>query len=157
MKEMGVDGWIGFDSRLGRLLAGEVTRTGDLIPAGYAAIASRPQVPFRGERLFVHQPIASSFVIHSLRVSMLEAMAAVSPIPADAFATRMDALAQIDEMFARDKVIEIKVGKTAAELLGSPWILPLALPGIEITIAVENIGDRPLRFLAGMLGKVLPS
>lgn len=151
------DGWIGFDSRLGRLLAGEVTKTGDLMPAGYAALASRPQVPFRGERLFVHQPIASSFIIHSLRVSMLETMVAgVSPIPADAFATRMDALAEIDAMFARDKVIEIKVGKNAAELLGSPWVLPLALPGIEITITVENIGDRPLRFLAGMLGKVLP-
>lgn len=151
------DGWIGFDSRCGRLLAGEVTRTGDVMPAGYVAIASRPQIPFRGERLFVHQPIASSFIIHSLRVSTMETIAsAVSPIPADAFATRMDALAQIDEMFARDKVIEIKVGKTAAELLGSPWTLPVAHPGIEIIIAIENIGDQPLRFLAGMLGKVLP-
>lgn len=151
------DGWLGFDSRQGRLLAGEVNRTGDVMPAGYVAIASRPQVPFRGDRLFVHQPIASSFVIHSLRVSTRETItSAASPIPADAFATRMDALAQIDEMFARDKVIEIKVGKTGAELLGSPWTLPVAHPGIEIIIAVENIGDQPLRFLAGMLGKVLP-
>lgn len=148
------DGWLGFDSRLGRLLAGEVTRTGDVMPAGYIAIASRPQIPFRGERLFVHQPIASSFLIHSLRVGNSEQMAsACAPIPADAFATRMDALAEIDAMFARDKVIEIKVGKTAAELLGSPWVLPVALPGIEITIFIENIGDRPLRFVAGMLGK----
>src|SRR2546422_1028916 len=106
------DGRTGFCSRLGRLPAAAVDRTGGLMPAGYAAFASRPQVPFRGGRLFVPQPIASSFVIHSLRVSQLERMVAnVSPIPADAFATRMDALAQIDEMFARDKVIEIKVGK----------------------------------------------
>lgn len=151
------DGWIGFDSRSGRLLAGEVTRTGDLAPGGYAAIASKPQLPFRGERLFVHQPIASSFLIHSLRVGLMEqTVSACSPIPADAFATRMDALAQIDEMFARDKVIEIKVGKTAAELLGAPWTLPIAFVGCDITIAVENIGDRPLRFVAGMLGKVMP-
>lgn len=149
------DSWVGFDSRQGRLLAGEVNRTGDLMPAGYVAIATRPQVPFRGTRLFVHQPIASSFLIHSLRVGQSEqTVSACAPIPADAFATRMDMLAQVDEMFARDKVIEIKVGKNAAELLGSPWILPIAFPGTEITIMVENIGDRPLRFLAGMLGEV---
>lgn len=149
------DSWIGFDSRQGRLLAGEVTRTGDVMPAGYIAIVMKPQLPFRGTRLFAHQPIASSFLIHSLRVGNQEQMvSAGAPIPADAFATRMDALAQIDELFARDKVIEIKVGKTVAELLGAPWILPVAQIGMEITIAVENIGDRPLRFLAGMLGKV---
>ena len=130
---------------------------GDVMPAGYIAIVSRPQIPFRGERLFVHLPIASSFLIHSLRVSTREMMTSgAAPIPADAFATRMDALAEIDAMFARDKVIEIKVGKTAAELLGSPWALPITYPGVDITIAIENIGDRPLRFLGGMLGKVLP-
>jgi hypothetical protein len=148
------DGWIGFDSRQGRLLAGEVNRTGEVMPAGFVAIESKPQMPFRGQRLFVHQPIASSFLIHSVRVGRMETTVACAPIPADAFATHMDALAQIDEMFARDKVIELKVGKTAAELLGSPWTLPLAQIGIEITFSVENIGDRPLRFLAGMLGKV---
>ena len=83
-------------------------------------------------------------------------VAATSPIPADAFATRMDALAEIDAMFARDKVIEIKVGKSGAELLGSPWTLPLVDGGIDLTIYVENIDDRPLRFIAGMLGKVHP-
>jgi len=153
MKDM-YDSWIGFDSRSGRLLAGEVNRTGDVMPAGYVGIVTRPQIPFRGERLFVHQPIASSFLIHSLRVAMREATAAAGPIPADAFATRMDVIAEIDAMFARDKVIEIKVGKKAAELLGSPWTLPIAEQGTDITIYVENIGDQPLRFVAGMLGKV---
>src|SRR5437867_3582833 len=134
------DGWIGFDSRSGRLLAGEVTRTGEVEPAGYVMIASRPQVSFRGERLFVHLPIASSFLIHSLRVGTREMTAsACSPIPADAFATRMDAIAEIDAMFARDKVIEVKVGKSGAELLGSPWSLPLIHAGAnELMISVEN-------------------
>lgn len=151
------DGWIGFDSRSGRLLAGEVNRTGDVMPGGCVAIVSRPQVMFRGQRLFVHQPIASSFMIHSMRVGNSEQLvSACSPIPADAFATHMDALAQIDEMFARDKVIEIKIGKRGSELLGSPWTLPVAQPGIDLTIMIENIGDRPLRFVAGMLGKVPP-
>jgi hypothetical protein len=152
------DGWLGFDSRSGRLLAGEVTRTGDVMPGGYVAIVSRPQVPFRGERLCVHMPIASSFLIHSLRAGTREmTAAATSPIPADAFMTRMDALAEIDAMFARDQVIEVKVGKSGAELLGSPWTLPLVDGGIDIILSVENIGDRPLRFIAGMLGKVHPA
>lgn len=156
MKEIvSADGWIGFDSRSGRLLAGEVTRTGEVEPAGYVMIVSRPQVPFRGERLFVHLPIASSFLIHSFRVGTREMTAAAcSPIPADAFATRMDAIAAMDEMLARDKVIEVKVGKNGVELLGSPWTLPQTRVGDDLMIAIENIGDRPLRFLAGMLGKV---
>jgi hypothetical protein len=153
-----IDSWLGFDSRSGRLLAGEVNRTGDgdVMPGGYVAIASRPQVLFRGMRLFVHQPIASSFLIHSLRVGNREQTVASCPIPADAFATRMDALAEIDAMFARDKVIEIKIGRLAAELLGSPWVLPVAPLGVDITITVENISvsELPLRFLAGMLGGV---
>ncbi len=153
-QELVSDGWLGFDSRSGRLLAGEVNHTGDVMPAGYVAIMVRPQIPFRGARLFVHQPIASSFLIHSLRVGTRETTVAAGPIPADAFATRMDALAEIDAMFARDKVIEIKVGKTAVELLGSLWALPIAYPGTDITLAIENISDRPLRFLGGMLGKV---
>jgi len=152
---LSADGWIGFDSRSGRLLAGEVNRTGDVMPAGYVAIAARPQIPFRGDRLCVHLPIASSFLIHSLRVGTREAAAsAMAPIPADAFATRMDTIAEIDALFARDKVIEIKVGKKAVELIGSPWTLPIATPGFDITIYVENIGTEPLRFLAGMLGRV---
>lgn len=154
-QDLSADGWLGFDSRMGRLLAGEVNRTGDLMPAGYIAIATRPQVAFRGERLFVHQIVASSFVIHSLRVSTREmTVAAAAPIPADAFATRMDSLAEIDAMFVRDKVIEIKVSKRADELLGASWTLPIAHAGTEVTICVENISDRPLRFLAGMRGKV---
>lgn len=149
------DGWLGFDSRQGRLLAGEVTRTGDLMPGGLVGIVARPQIMFRGQRLFVHQPIASSFLIHDVRVGNMSATtSAACPIPADAFATRMDMLAQVDEMFARDKVIAIQVGKTAAELLGAPWTLPVARPGDDIMFCVENIGGEPLRFLAGMLGKV---
>lgn len=151
--EYDVAGWLGFDSRSGRLLAGEVTKTGDVAPAGFVAITTRPQLPFRGMRLFVHQPIASSFVIHSFRVGVRETTVTPTPIPADAFATRMDALAEIDAMFARDKVIEIKIGKKAVELLGAPWTLPMASVGTDVTIYVENIDDRPLRFLAAMLGE----
>lgn len=144
--------WMGFDSRDGRLLAGSVTPYGEIERGGYVAIASKPQVAFRGERLFVHAPIASSFLIHGLRVGLREQLVSHGAIPADAFATRMDALAEVDALFARDKVIDVRIGKVAIEVLGALWALPVATIGTEVTIFVENIGDRPLRFVAGLLG-----
>jgi hypothetical protein len=146
--------WIGFDSRLGQLLAGDSSRrTGNVHPDETIVITVRPQVAaWRGERLFVHQPIASSFVIHGLRIGARETTAASGAIPADAFATRMDRLAEIDEMFRREGTWELKIDKVASEILGASWILPTCFCAQDVSLIVENIGDRPLRFLAGMLG-----
>lgn len=150
------DSWLGLDSRRGRLLAGETNsgnRDGNIQPGGCVEIDARPQVPFRGSRMFVHQPIASSFLIHSLRVGTRETKVETMPIPADAFATRMDRLAQLDQVIEQGGVIEIRIDKIAADLLGAPWTLPLASPGMSVIITVENIDDVPRRFVAGMLGK----
>jgi 3-phosphoshikimate 1-carboxyvinyltransferase len=45
----------------------------------------------------------------------------------------------------------------AALLAARDPALPVAGPGDDIMIYVENIGGSPLRFLAGMLGKVSPA
>jgi hypothetical protein len=154
MKTSESNSWLGFDSRFGRLLGGDpVPALGLIAPGSRFEISSRVQVPFRGERLFVHSPIASSFLILSLCVGRQEQTVASVPIPADAFATRMDALSVIEALYERDKVVEIKIDKIAAELLGSPWTLPKAFAGTEIAFVVENLGNVPLRFLAGFLGK----
>jgi hypothetical protein len=151
--------WLGFDSNCGRLLAGsgteeEVRRLG--VPWGSTiGLVSRPQVPFRGVRLLVHRPVASSFLIHSVRVGTREATASYCPIPADAFVTDLDKLARVEELLTRDKAYELKIDKAGAELLGMPLCLPTAQVGTDITIIVENIGAEdktPLRFVAGMLG-----
>ncbi len=150
--------WLGFDSNCGRLLAGsgteeEVRRLG--VPWGTTiGLISRPQVPFRGIRLLVHRPVASSFLIHDVRVGTRVVTAAACPIPADAFLTDLDKLARVEELFKRDKAYELKVDKTGAELLGMPLCLPTAQPGTDIVLVVENIGvdKAPLRFVADVLG-----
>ena len=122
--------WLGFDSNCGRLLAGsgteeELRKFG--VPWGSTVgLVTRPQVPFRGTRLLIHRPVASSFLIHSVRV----------------------------ELFKQDRAYELKVNKGGAELLGMPLCLPNAQPGTDILILIENIGPSkiPLRFIAGMLG-----
>jgi hypothetical protein len=151
--------WLGFDSNCARLLAGsgteeELRRFG--VPWGTTVgLITRPQVPFRGIRFLVHRPVASSFLIHSIRVGNQEVTAAACPIPADAFITDLDKLASVEELFQRDKAYELKIDKAGAELLGMPLCLPTAEPGTDIMIVVENIGAgnrAPLRFVAGALG-----
>jgi hypothetical protein len=84
-------------------------------------------------------------------------VASEAPIPiiAEAFATRMDKLATIDEMFKADSVFIMEVNKTGAELLGNPWDLPVALVGHDISLHVENIGDNSRRFLAALMGETI--
>lgn len=150
--------WLGFDSNNGRLLAGSGTEEGLRkfgVPWGNTVgLVTRPQVPFRGIRLLVHRPVASSFLIHSIRVGNREATAAACPIPADAFLTDLDKLASVEELFKRDKAYALKINKGGGELLGMPLCLPTAQPGTDITILIEHIGENkaPLRFIAGMLG-----
>lgn len=150
--------WLGFDSNCGRLLAGsgteeELRKFG--VPWGSTVgLVTRPQVPFRGTRLLIHRPVASSFLIHSVRVGNREATAASCPIPADVFLTDLDKLAFVEELFKQDRAYELKVNKGGAELLGMPLCLPNAQPGTDILILIENIGPSkiPLRFIAGMIG-----
>ena len=150
--------WMGFDSMSGRMLAGDPAemrkRHGVVPPRTTIMIRNRPQIEYwRGERLFVHQPIATKFLIHDIRVGMNSSIPCVGPIPTDAFATRMDRLAEIDHAFDRDGVFQIEVHRTGAEILGSVWDLPRATVATDVIIVVENISEEPARFLAGFLGK----
>lgn len=126
---------------------------GHVPPQTTISIASRPQIPFRGWKLMVHRPIASNFLIHDIRAGNKVTTVTSCPIPADAFITNMDKLAEVQSIFEENKVFHMQVEKTGAELLGTEWCLPLVSPGTEITMVVENIAkDHHCRFIAGMLG-----
>lgn len=148
--------WLGYDSCYGRLLAGSgdlVPRNGLVPPGSTILITNRPQLPFRGRRLFVHQPIASSFLIHDVKVGQRAMTASFGPIPADAFATRLDQIATVDALFKQHEVFELKIGKRAAEMLGSEWTLPRVEGGMaDITMMIENISAEPLRFIGAWMG-----
>lgn len=148
--------WLGFDSRYGRLLAGggeRIPSEGLVLPGDTVTIVSRPQISFAGERLSIYLLIASSFLIHSLKVGNAEQTVSFGPIPADAFATRMDQLAEIEEIYKQHEAFEIKVQKGAYELLGQEWPLPMVGSGTDIMFTVENISDTPKRFIAGFFGR----
>lgn len=115
-------------------------------------IFTRPQIYFRGERLLVWDQCASYFLIRSITVGMRENLVSLDPLPASAFATRMDKLARIDEIFKRDGVITISVDKTGAEMLGNPITLPTASPGCDISMIVENLAGHCMYFHAAFMG-----
>lgn len=148
-------GWLGFDSRHGRLLAGDTLQRDGLIkPGDTAIIESRPQRPWRGVRLYVHGPCADSFILHSARAGARESLIATDPIPCDAFATRLDQLASIDALFKRDEVFVLTIEKAASRQLGEELLMPLVVPGDRICLHVENVGSAPCRFVAGFLGEI---
>jgi hypothetical protein len=126
-----------------------------LIPArSTIQIVQRPQIHhFRGWKLFVQRPHASDFLIHDIRAGNRVTTAAASgPIPADAFITNMDRLAEVQELFEKDGMFAMKVDKKGSELLGTEWCLPTVQPGTDICMVVENTSEINLRFVSGMLG-----
>jgi len=149
--------WLGFDSRHGRLLAGGgivALSEGLVAPGDTIMVSSVPQIPFRGERLFTWQATASAFLIHGLRIGNAEQTVGYGPIPADAFATRMDRLAEIEAIYKQHEVFELKIEKNAYEILGMEWPLPFVQGGTDMRFTVENVSDKPARFVAGLLGKI---
>lgn len=149
--------WLGFDTRNGRLIVGLNEKTprpeGTLCPGEFAQICARPQVPWRGERLCVWSHCAPSFFIHDVKVGNRSSFASsCAPIPADAFATRLDQLATIGAAYKRDGIVVIEVKKGAVEMLGLPFVLPTVQPSTDISMYVEHIGTEPMRFVAGFFG-----
>jgi hypothetical protein len=152
--------WQGLDSRGERLIVGmneESRPEGILHPGEFALICAKPQIPWQGDRLCIWSRCASSFFIHDLRIGTRSHFVRVNPIPADAFTTRLDRLASIDEAFKRDGAVVIEVTKGAVDMIGMPFMLPPMQIGMELGLYVEHIGTEPMRFVAGFLGKEVRS
>lgn len=162
-------GWLGLDSRGGRLLAGEGAITSGAVAFGEVReIVVRPQRPFRGRYLWVHSSIARSFLIHAVRVGPMIAGVAPTPIPADIFAVNYDDLATLTiHEVEPGKVVRIDVLRVPGDMPdgdptrawhGVPFHLPAAQVGMEVAIMVENIERKvyePLRFLGAFLGETV--
>lgn len=150
--------WMGFDSINGRLMAGRDPddRKGYVDPGAFVYVVNRPQVLWRGKRLFVSDWCSRSFLIHSIRAGVRETTVAYGPIPADAFSIKLGMMTEADLIFQKEGCYEIKIGESGEQILGAEWDLPLCEPGTEITIAIENISPVRSRFIAGFLG-VCPS
>jgi hypothetical protein len=108
---------LGFDSGITPIPAG-----------GTASITSRPQVPFRGERLIVPSDIAGSFTITDLRVGKNSQFSSSGAVPARTF---------------QENAVGIRLQLDTAQI------------SQDITINVQNIGGAPQTFRASLIGSAL--
>lgn len=158
--------WLGFDSRDGRLLAGDAAPlTSGAIKFGEVReLWARPMRPFKGRYLWVHSSAARSFLIHSVRVGNRMAGIGTQPIPADMFAVEYGELAKLTiHDVEPGKLVAIEVHQAPEAMprgapgwRGIPFDLPACQVGQDIGIIVENIERtvyEPLRFLGAFLGE----
>jgi hypothetical protein len=124
----------------------------EIPPGATAQITTRPQLPFRGDRLAVWSVNAASFMIESMQVGNRHLGAQAGAIPADAFATRLDFLPVLDAALKKHGVVELKLAKSAVEVFGQPIAMPKTAVGIEITMYVTNVSEKPQRFVAILFG-----
>jgi hypothetical protein len=99
------------------------------VPAGNTAtITSRPQVPFRGERLIVPSDIAGSFVLLDLRVGKNSQFTSTGAVPARTF---------------QENAVGIRLSLDTAQI------------SQDISISVQNIGGAPQTFRASIIGSAV--
>ncbi len=121
-------------------------------PLQIAIIPTRVQVPFRGDRLAVWSKVAADFFIHGIRVGNRALGAQAGPMPADAFATRLDLLPLLDQQLNERGMVEIRISKLASECFGQPIAFPKCHAATDIYVTVENVSDAPKRFVGVILG-----
>lgn len=127
-----------------------------MIPPGrMEMITAKPQAPFRGDRLAVWGVTAPHFMISMIRVGNRHMGVSCGDAPADVFATRLDLLPFLDAELAKNGMVTIKITKRASECFGQPLALPVARPGYEVILGVENVSNEPQRFAAVLLGDEL--
>lgn len=96
-----------------------------VLPNGVSSITTRPQVPFRCERLLVPSDIAGSFTILDLRVGKNSQFASISAVPARTF---------------QENSVGIRLQLDTAQV------------SQDVTINVQNIGGAPQTFRAAVIG-----
>jgi len=97
-------------------------------PGATSSITSRPQVPFRGERLIVPSDIAGSFTLLDLRVGKNSQFSSSGAVPARTF---------------QENAVGIRLQLDTAQI------------SQDITINVQNIGGAPQTFRASLIGSAL--
>lgn len=99
------------------------------VPNGNTAtITSRPQIPFRGERLIVPSDIAGSFSILDLRVGKNSQFTSSGAVPARTF---------------QENAVGIRLMLDTAQI------------SQDVTLSVQNVGGAPQTFRAALIGSAV--
>lgn len=93
-----------------------------------ATITSRPQIPFRGERLIVPSDIAGSFSILDLRVGKNSQFTSSGAVPARTF---------------QENAVGIRLQLDTAQI------------SQDVTLSVQNVGGAPQTFRAALIGSAV--
>lgn len=150
--------WLGIDSARGRYAFGtdDGPKEGMVIPGQLVAITSVPHVTFLGDRLWVWSQCARDYLIRAVWVGVtVSGCVNQDPIIAEPFAVDFKSLGWAEKAIFDGKVLELKVDKPAADLLGAPFPLPTLHVGLTLTVQVEHIGQEPRRFLCAWLGTAI--
>jgi len=131
-----INAYLGFDSHA------------QIAPCCTISMVNRPQVTFKGSRLFVWRETAASFMIDDVRVGNFSMPVAAGPIPADIFSVDVEDLTKI--VFRTAQLVEID--RLASESVGLPFDLVTADVAADVLIRVTNVSDRPARFVCAFLG-----
>lgn len=99
-----------------------------IAPGATATITSRPQIPFRGERLIVPSDIAGSFSILDLRVGKNSQFTSSGAVPARTF---------------QENAVGIRLQLDTAQI------------SQDVTLSVQNIGGAPQTFRASIIGSAV--
>lgn len=99
-----------------------------IAPTATGVITSRPQIPFRGERLIVPSDIAGSFTILDLRVGKNSQFTSSGAVPARTF---------------QENAVGIRLRLDTAQI------------SQDVTISVQNIGGAPQTFRASIIGSAI--
>lgn len=94
-------------------------------PGATATITTRPQLPFRGNRLVVPSDIGGNFLIHDLKIGNRSQFVANGAVPARTF---------------------------SEQGVGVSLSLDTAMVSQDVTLVVENTSGGPVRFTASLIG-----
>ena len=126
------------------------------IPAGASAqITTRPQRPFRGERIAIPDYLADRFTIQDVRVGHRAQTPQAGDIPGAAFACRLSEQAVLALEARAGLPIVVHLEEAAVAEFGRELHMDVTQLGMEIVMVVTNISVEETSFQGFIVGKIL--
>lgn len=126
-------------------------------PGATAMYHTRPQVPFRGQRVVIPDEIAPYFDVMDITVGNRSCMPHAGLFPAVAFATRASGLGSLVASVSTSisQPIAISISERAYAQAGTRIAMPMTQVGMDIGIRVANKSDEAQAFECYVIGQTV--
>lgn len=126
-------------------------------PGAMAMYHTRPQVPFRGQRVVIPDEIAPYFDVMDITVGTRSCMPHAGLFPAVAFATRASGLGSLvaSASPSMSQPIAISISERAYAQAGTRIAMPMTQVGMDIGITVANKSDEAQAFECYVIGQTV--